>query len=476
MPTLAPFPPLPTATPYNEPADMMELHMQPEEIWQAVLGELQLALQRPVYDNWLRDTSLVAFENGRFVIAVKTAFAQEWLEKRMKGMIKRRLQRLSGRSIDLQFIVRAERPAEAESTQPPPPLLQSSDAASSGRFVALNQPEQSTLRPDMTFDTFIEGEGNRIAVAAAQAVAFDPGTRYNPLFLYGGVGLGKTHLLHAIGNAAAQAGYTVKYVTSETFTNELIEAIRRKANVQFRQAYRDVDILLVDDIQFIQGKDSTQNEFFHTFNSLYAANKQIVITSDRPPHLLNKLEDRLSSRFEGGLTTDIQPPSLEHRIAILQAKAAKLGTAVPMDVLRFIAERYNNNVRELQGALNRVTAYAQLSFMPIDLALAQQVLVKQEAPIDDSPDSILQAVAEEFRVSVSELTGPRRVRRVVVPRQLAMHLMREFTQLSFPQIGEIMGGRDHTTVMYGTEKFQERMEQDPELKKRLEKVRIRLQT
>lgn len=467
--------PLPTAVTHREPA-MREPYMRPEEIWQAVLGELQLALQRPVYDNWLRDTYLIAFEEGCFVVAVKTAFAQEWLEKRMKGMIKRRLHRLSGRSVDLRFVVRAETPPKTENTQPPPPLLQSPDTTLSGHFVSLNQQPQSTLRPDMTFDTFIEGDGNRIAVAAAQAVAYDPGTRYNPLFLYGGVGLGKTHLLHAIGNAAAQAGYTVKYVTSETFTNELIEAIRNKANVQFRQSYRDVDILLVDDIQFIQGKDSTQNEFFHTFNSLYAANKQIIITSDRPPNLLNKLEDRLSSRFEGGLTADIQPPSLEHRIAILRAKTAAQGTHVPDEVLRFIAERYSNNVRELQGALNRVTAYAQLSFTSIDLALAQQVLVKQEAPIDDSPDSILQAVAEEFRVSVSELTGPRRSRRIVVPRQLAMHLMREFTQLSFPQIGEIMGGRDHTTIMYGTEKFQERIEQYPDLKKRLEKVRIRLQT
>jgi len=353
--------------------------------------------------------------------------------------------------------------------------LQDMPAAAPAVLRSVTPPRGDNLRADMTFATFIEGDGNRFASAAAQAVAAEPGTRYNPLFIYGGVGLGKTHLLHAIGHETARAGYVVRYVTSETFTNDMIEAIRSKTTSRLRQNYRDVDVLLIDDIQFIQGRDSTQNEFFHTFNSLQAANKQIVVTSDRPPHLLTRLEDRISSRFEGGLMVDIQPPSFEHRLAILRNKAMELGVKVPDDVLVFIAEHYNSNVRELQGALIRVTAYAQHCYDPLDLALAQQVLQRQQAPIDDSPEAILRAVAEEFRVSVSELTGPRRARRVVVPRQAAMHLMREVTQLSFPQIGELMGGRDHTTVMYGTEKFQQRLQEDPSLQKRLEKVRIRLQ-
>lgn len=471
--------PVDTLTPTTAfPANSMTMAptMRPEDTWQAVLGELELALQRPVFDNWLRETSFVAFEDGCFIIAVRTSFAQEWLAKRMKVMIKRRLERLSGRSIDLSFVVRPETPSEAEVPPSIPPLLQEAPPAPAARLRPITPPSGDHLRADMTFAAFIEGDGNRFASAAAQAVAQEPGTRYNPLFIYGGVGLGKTHLLHAIGHETARAGFVVKYVSSETFTNDMIEAIRSKANSQFRQAYRDVDVLLIDDIQFIQGKDSTQNEFFHTFNSLQAANKQIVVTSDLPPHLLNRLEDRLSSRFAGGLMVDIQPPSLEHRIAILRSKASDLGVTVSDDVLQFIAEHYHNNVRELQGALNRVTAYAQHCFSPINLALTQQILTQQDAPIDDSPQAILKAVADEFRVSVTELTGPRRARRVVVPRQLVMHLMREVTQLSFPQIGELLGGRDHTTIMYGTEKFQERLHADSELQKRLEKVRIRLQT
>jgi len=449
--------------------------MNPERAWQATLGELELALQRPVFENWLKDARFVAYEDGIYIIAVESAFAQEWLNQRLKGMIKRRLERLSGRSIDVNFIVRPAQPEpDTESLQESPLLSSINNAAPNGKFQRPAMLPESNLQTNRTFDNFIVGEGNRFAYAASQAVAQNPGVAYNPLFLYGGVGLGKTHLLHAIGNATAQEGYSVRYVTTETFTNEMIEAIRTHTNVAFRQSYRNVDVLLIDDIQFLQGKESTQNEFFHTFNTLTAANKQVVIASDRPLHLLTKLEDRLLSRFGGGLIVDLSPPDLEHRIAILHAKAYERGVIAPEDVIRYIAEHFSDNVRELQGALNRVVAYAQLHQQPLTLSLAQKILEPQQRPLDHSPDAILEAVAQEFNITVSELKGPRRTRRISVPRQMAMYLLRDVAQLSFPQIGEFLGGRDHTTVMHGATKIEKNLQQDAEIREKIERVRVRL--
>jgi chromosomal replication initiator protein len=454
----------------------MERKMNPDRVWQATLGELELALQRPVFENWLKDTRFVAYEDGVYIIAVKSAFAQEWLNQRLKGMIKRRLERLSGRSVDISFIVRPEQfTASQPAAMPDSPLLNTPrNSAPAGRFQHPATLPESSLQLNRSFDNFIVGEGNRFAYAACQAVAQNPGVAYNPLFLYGGVGLGKTHLLHAIGNFTVQEGYNVRYVTTETFTNEMIEAIRTHTNVAFRQTYRNVDVLLIDDIQFLQGKESTQNEFFHTFNSLTAANKQVVIASDRPLHLLTKLEDRLLSRFSGGLTVDLLPPDLEHRIAILYAKAYEKGVVVPEDVSRYIAEHYSDNVRELQGALNRVVAYAQLHQQPLTLSLAQKILEPQQRPIDHSPDAILDAVAREFNITISELKGPRRTRRISVPRQMAMYLLRDLSQLSFPQIGEFLGGRDHTTVMHGASKIEKNLQADTEVREKMERVRVRL--
>lgn len=450
----------------------MDLAQRPEIIWQAVLGELQLSLQRPVFDNWLRDTQALAYEDGCFIIAAKSAFAQAWLEQRMKGMLKQRLQRLCGRSVDLRVVVRPDPAPAPDQSADEPPLLQPQIDA--GRYRSAAPVSASSLNAAMTFDSFIVGSGNHFAYAAAQAVGQEPGNRYNPLFLYGGVGLGKTHLLHAIGNHAARAGYASRYVTAETFTNDLIEAIRTKSNVAFRQQYREVDILLIDDVQFIEGKPSTQTEVFHTFNTLYATNKQLVIASDRPPQSFPQFDDRLRSRFAGGLTIDLQPPDLELRIAILRDKAFGMGVTVPDDVLRYIAEQNRSNVRELQGALNRVVAFARLVLRPIDLSLAQETLSETDVCLNRDPQSVLQAVASEFRVALVELTGPRRSHNVVVPRQAAMYLMREVCQLSFPQIGDFLGGRDHTTAMHGCEKMAQRLDEDAELRGRVERVRLRL--
>ncbi len=449
----------------------MESLTSPETIWQAVLGELQLSLQRPVFDAWLRDTVAVAYEDGCFIVAAKTAFAQEWLENRMKGMIKQRVQRLVGRAVDLEFIVRPETAPAVEPVAPGPLLQQ--PQRETGRFTSPSPP-QSSLIPSMTFENFIEGEGNRFAYAAAQATAQDPGHRFNPLFMYGGVGLGKTHLLHAIGNTAARSGYAVRYVTAETFTNDLIEAIRNKANSDFRQTYREVDVLLIDDIQFIEGKAGTQTEVFHTFNSLYAANKQIVFASDRPPHVFADFDDRLRSRLAGGLTVDLLPPDLELRVAILRTKALSAGLVVPDDALRYVAEQCKSNIRELQGGLNRVLAFASLHHRAPTLALAQEVLGDVDAALNRDPQAIIQAIAQEFRVTPAELTGPRRSHNIVVPRQATMYLLREMCQLSFPQIGELLGGRDHSTAIHGYEKMSHILDDDVELRSRVERVRVRL--
>jgi chromosomal replication initiator protein len=314
---------------------------------------------------------------------------------------------------------------------------------------------EGALNPRYTFGTFIVGKANRLAHAASLAVAESPGGQYNPLFLYGGVGLGKTHLLHAVGHVGEAAGLTVLYVTSERFTNEIINAIRFQKTEEFRAKYRQIDVLLVDDIQFIAGKESTEEEFFHTFNTLHNANKQIVVSSDRPPKAIHSLQDRLRSRFEWGLLADIQPPEYEHRLAILRSKAESLRFAVPPAVIEYIARPECSSVRELEGALNRVIAYAMLNNAPLTLGLAMQALEHLYAdgkgrPLN--PTEVLEAVARYYNVSLDALKGKQRDREIVWPRQIAMYLMREETSASLLQIGTELGGRDHTTVMHGWDK------------------------
>ncbi len=317
------------------------------------------------------------------------------------------------------------------------------------------------------------GASNRLAHAASMAVAENPARSYNPLFLYGGVGLGKTHLLHAIGNAVqANANLQVLYVSSEEFTNDLINAIRSHKTQAFREKYRRTDVLLIDDIQFIAGKESTQEEFLHTFNTLHGQEKQIIISSDRSPKAMITLEERLRSRFEWGLTADIQPPDLETRLAILRSKAERCGRQVPGEVLEAIARRLQSNIRELEGALNRIMAYADLRGLPmttelVDIALADMLPSRREL----DPDYVLTKVAEVFNISVDELLARNRSRQVALPRQIAMYLLREEAHISLPQIGEVLGGRDHTTVMYGCDKVAEMLEQDDRLRRQVVEIR-----
>ena len=341
--------------------------------------------------------------------------------------------------------------------------------------VRSSQPRPSNMNPRYLFETFVVGSGNRLAHAACQAVAEKPARAYNPLFLYGGVGLGKTHLLHAIGNACHARGLNVLYVSSEEFTNDMINAIRTHTTQAFREKYRSADVLLVDDIQFIAGKESTQEEFFHTFNTLHGQDKQIIVSSDRPPKSLVTLDERLRSRFEWGLAADIQPPDLETRLAILRSKAERTGRQVPDEILESIARRVQSNIRELEGALNRILAFADLSGTPltpqlVEVALAD--LLPQRS--DVQPEKIIELVAKEWQTTVEALLGRDRSQKIAQPRQVAMYLLRKETDASLPQIGEVLGGRDHTTVMYAIEKIAGDIETKTDLRKRVVSVKQQL--
>jgi len=341
---------------------------------------------------------------------------------------------------------------------------------------AYDQPARSSnMNPRYLFEKFVVGSGNRLAHAACMAVAEKPARAYNPLFLYGGVGLGKTHLLHAIGNACHAQGLNVLYVSSEEFTNDMITAIRTHTNQAFRDKYRSADVLLVDDIQFIAGKESTQEEFFHTFNTLHGQDKQIIVSSDRPPKSLVTLDERLRSRFEWGLTADIQPPDLETRLAILRSKAERTMRQVPDDILENIARRVQSNIRELEGALNRILAFADLSGTPmtpqlVEVALAD--LLPQRSDVE--PAKIIELVAKEWQTTVEALLGRDRSQKIAQPRQVAMYLLRKETDASLPQIGEVLGGRDHTTVMYAIEKISGDIETKTDLRKRVVSVKQQL--
>ncbi len=355
---------------------------------------------------------------------------------------------------------------------PDPRIAEAAAAANVG--MAIPAPR---LNPRYTFSTFIVGSGNQLAHAASLAVAEAPGQAYNPLFLYGGVGLGKTHLLHAIGHTAVERNQTVLYVSSETFTNEIINAIRYRNTEEFRAKYRSADVLLVDDIQFIAGKESTEEEFFHTFNSLYETNRQIVICSDRPPKAIVALAERLRSRFEWGLIADIQPPDLETRVAILRAKADMLGRQVPDDVVSFLASRVHTNIRELEGGFNRLLAFSQLQGLPLTIDMAKAALAslaedgrQRRVGVDD----VLQAVAEHFRVSIEDLRGKQRDKHIVVPRQIAMYLMRQETEASLLEIGQALGGRDHSTVMHGCDKINREVNENASLRKEVLSIRQQL--
>jgi|SRR3990172_1110620 len=437
--------------------------MDAKRTWEAALGQMQIEIPRAVFDTWVRDAELVSYEDGVFIVGVQNAFARDWLEDRLMSTAQRVLSGLSGRSAEVRFVVwQADVPDEI--------VLPRADIGVDLETVS------PSLNPNLnaryTFENFIIGAGNRLGAAAAQAVAENPAHAYNPLFLYGGVGLGKTHLLHAVGNACVEAGLRALYVSSEDFTNDLINAIRSHTTESFRERYRRMDVLLIDDIQFLAGKESTQEEFFHTFNTLHGQDRQLVISSDRPPKALVTLEERLRSRFEWGLTADIQPPDLETRLAILRTKAERAGRQVEPELLEVIARKVQSNIRELEGALTRVLAMADLSGMPLNQDLVETALVDL-LPRGGAmtPETILAAVAGHFNLSREQLSSRDRSRHVALPRQVAMYLIREETRASLPQIGLALGGRDHTTVMYGCDKITDLLETDDGLRRQVMAIR-----
>lgn len=476
--------------------------------WDAALGDIQLQLTRATFDTWMKGTELVGLEGDCYVISTPSPYAVEWLENRLQKMIKQTLERHIGALVSLKFVVRTaaakeaqERRNEVARVTPPTPAVNGYHP--SATYVApapaiptpeISQPPVappptptvvtarntipaplSSIQERYSFDTFVVGAANRLAHAAAVAVAERPAVAYNPLFIYGGVGLGKTHLLLAIKHEIEQKGMTAVYVSSERFTNELIADIRSKNVESFRARYRSTDMLLIDDIQFLAGKESTQEEFFHTFNTLQAAGRQIVISSDRPPKAIVLLEERLRSRFEGGLVCDIAPPDLETRIAILQAKAESQTIHVPMSVVELIAHRVQSNIRELEGALIRVVAHAQLNNMPLNNELAEKVL----KDVLDRPQGIalpivMQTAADYYNVAMDDIRSSSRKKPIAYARQVAMYLAREETDASLSEIGEMMGGRDHSTILYGVEKIADLIESNDTVRREILAIRERL--
>jgi chromosomal replication initiator protein len=449
------------------------------QIWQNALGEIEIQMRPEDFRTLFRNTRLLSCDDGRCVVGVENPFAVEWLASKCTGLVSRTMESLLGKQADVQFVVQQR---EVSAGKPPALALQSPPAEGPGRGRKRRPPlgeTQPALRLRYTFDTFVVGMNNRFAHAACCAVAERPGQVHNPLFIYGGVGLGKTHLLHAIGHAAVSRGLQVVYVSSETFTNEFIESISRGRMEEFRAKYREPHILLIDDIQFIAGKEQTQEEFFHTFNAVYEASGQIVITSDRHPKAITTLEDRLRSRFVWGLMTDIQPPDLETRTAILRAKMAEAERsgaplAVPSEVLDFIAAKVSSNIRELEGALNRVVAYAQLINTPVTVDVAAAALNEVLEPAGRAvraPGEVIDAVCRATGITRQELESKQRDRRVVIPRQIAMYLLREDTELSLSEVGSLFGGRDHSTVLHSCEKVAADLEKDDRLRATVKTIR-----
>ncbi|MEA4944442.1 MAG: chromosomal replication initiator protein DnaA [Propionicimonas sp.] len=425
-----------------------------EQAWEHVWEHSE-----PSARGWLSSTRPVALHESLLILAVANEFTRDWVETRLRVTLEAQLTEYFSRPIQLAITIDPSANTPAQPALPvTEPAVESVPAAAATGTRTVGRGGSDRLNPKYSFETFVIGDSNRFAHAAAAAVAEAPGKAYNPLMIYGDSGLGKTHLLHAVGHyiRSYYDRVRVKYVSTEELTNDFINAISENRTAEFRRAYREVDVLLVDDIQFLEAKIQTQEEFFHTFNTLHTAEKQIVLTCDRPPRSLTALEPRLRSRFEWGLMTDIQPPSLETRIAILRKKAAAEGLSASPDVLEFIASRIQTNIRELEGALIRVTAFASLQRQPVDLALAEFVLkdlIPEGAEATITATMIMNAVASYFDVSVDDLSGQSRTHVLVTARQMAMYLCRELTDLSLPQIGKAFGGRDHTTVMHGVRKM-----------------------
>lgn len=449
--------------------------MNPEQLWQATLGELELSLSKANFTTWFKQTAIASLENGRAVVSVPNTFTKTWLEKKYHKTLLCSLSRLTNREVkEIIFQVGARPVFFTPSSSALPVSISLNHTATP----SVSTVTEGGLNPRYVFSTFIIGKGNELAHAAAKAVADKPGLAYNPLFFYGGVGLGKTHLLQAIGNEIRrqEPSKRVLYATCETFTNEFIEAIRNGRGKKFHDTYRNVDVLLIDDIQFISGKTETQEAFFHTFNDLHQTNKQIAISSDRHPKAIPTLENRLISRFEAGMITDIAPPDFETRSAILETKCQEKNYSLSSDIIRFLAANIQSNVRELEGVLNKIIAFHQLKNIPPTLDFVKTMLISTQQANKKSftPKQLIQTVAAFYDLQLEELLGRSREKRLSYPRQIIMYLLREDLRSSFPAIGHELGGRDHTTAMHACEKITRDLENDPRLKHEIDMIKQRL--
>jgi chromosomal replication initiator protein len=459
--------------------------MEMNDIWQAALGELELTLSKANFTTWFKNTFISSFENGRMVISVPNTFTKAWLEKKYHDAIVRALRNATMNNVrEVSYRVDSKPMGQSISYASEAPVAQEDGYATSQNFqdtaprVSTSKSDAS-LNPRLTFSTFVVGKANELAHAAAQAVAGKPGDVYNPLYIYGGPGLGKTHLLHAIGHhiQAQRPDVKILYTSCERFISDYVTLIRTGRQAEFKNMYRTVDVLLLDDVQFMSGKEGTQEEFFHTFNALHQANKQIVITSDRQPKDIQGLEQRLISRFEWGMTTDVSSPDFETRVAILEAKTREKGVNIGSDILRYVAGTVQTNIRELEGALNKIIAYQQFKNAVPTLATVQsllQSLVPTVPKRSITPRRLIEVVVGYYDLEMEDMLGKSREQRLAFPRQIAMYLLREEAKCSFPAIGGHLGGRDHTTAMHACSKIADMLKENEQLRQDISLIREKI--
>ncbi len=444
-----------------------------ESLWNQILERLQVQLSRPSFETWIKTARAEQLENNCLIVSAPNPFARNWLQKYYVKIIADAVEEILGYPVEIYLTVAGGNETGGSNDSA---MIWPSPIADSPESHSLHPPKPAHLNPKYVFSRFVVGSNNRMAHAASLAVAESPGREFNPLFLCGGVGLGKTHLMQAIGHYRLEIDPNAKifYVSTEKFTNDLIAAIRKDSMQTFRDHYRAADVLLIDDIQFIEGKEYTQEEFFHTFNTLHEAGNQVVLASDRPPQQIPRLQERLCSRFSMGLIADIQLPDLETRMAILQKKSEYENMRLPRDVIEYIASSYTSNVRELEGALIRAVAYLSITGLPMTVENIAPVLNPQTETVQATPDAVIAVVAEAFDVSVEDLKGISRRREISFARQIGMYLIRQHTGLSLPKVGDVFGGKDHTTVLYSCDKIAQLRNTDPTLAQTLRQLSDRI--
>ncbi|HSX05331.1 MAG TPA: chromosomal replication initiator protein DnaA [Candidatus Saccharimonadales bacterium] len=455
--------------------------MQQDKLWQAVLGDIEISLSRGNYLTWFKNTQLLKQEGDKLVIGVPNVFIKQQLERKYHELVTDTVRKNGITSpvveYKIQSIVRRSEPDEPVLPSPAHTMSSPTPTTLKPASSGLTHTYRQGLNERYTFDTFVVGSGNELAYAACQAIAAQPGTKYNPLFLYGGVGIGKTHLIQAVGNAvlAANPGARVVYVSSEQFLQEFVDALRYKKTSDFTDHYRGADVLIVDDVQFLAGKEKAQEEFFHTFNALHQASHQIIISSDKPPRDIPTLEERLRSRFAWGMSIDMQTPDLETRCAILQLKAESHHVELPSDVVDYLATNVQTNIRELEGALNQLLAFCEMRALEPNLAIVTGLLgSSQTRPKHLSARQIIERCARHYQVSIEDIVGPKRDKDIVVPRQVAMYMLRSELHLSFPKIARELGRKDHTTAIHSVEKIEKESRLDADIRTALAEIKERL--